>query len=131
MYYWTQAFGSLSRQWTSTGAGAWRYDFLSARAANAEVRDALAPRENADLIALLDRRDSALRQLHWFRDLCRARDAGQGKGLLLRMIAQQPSMWPFVLRRALHAVWRRVSSASGTARDHVPVAGARVDGTVT
>ena len=109
LYYWTQAFGSLSRQWTNTGAGAWRYDFLSAQAANAEVRNAMAPAAHADLIRLLDRRDTALRQLHWFRELCRSRDAGEGNGVLLRMMSRQPSMWSFVLRRALHAVWRRVS----------------------
>jgi succinoglycan biosynthesis protein ExoO len=107
LYHWTEAFGSLSRQWTNTGAGAWRYDFLSALVANTEVRNALSPAEDADLIRLLDRRDTALRQLHWFREFCRSRDAGQGTGLLLRMIARQPSMWTFVLRRALHAVWRR------------------------
>jgi succinoglycan biosynthesis protein ExoO len=112
LYHWTQAFGSLSRQWTTTGAGAWRYDFLSALAANGEVRDAMAPHAHADLIALLDRRDTALRQLHWFRELCRSRDAGQGTGLLLRMISQQPSMWPFVLRRALQVAWRRVCAGS-------------------
>jgi succinoglycan biosynthesis protein ExoO len=115
MYYWTQAFGSLSRQWTSTGAGAWRYNFLSALAANAEVRSAMAPAANADLIRLLEQRDTALRQLHWFSELCRSRDAGLGKATLLRMISRQPAMWRFVMRRALHAAWRRVRAAS-TAR---------------
>jgi succinoglycan biosynthesis protein ExoO len=118
LYHWTQAFGSLSRQWTDTGAGAWRYDFLSARAAHAEVRNAMAPAAHADLIRLLDRRDAALRQLHWFRDLCRSREGGQGLGLLLRMISQQPSMWPFVLRRVLHAGWRRVCGQSWGPRMH-------------
>lgn len=108
LYYWTQAFGSRSRQWTSTGAGAWRYDFLSARAANAEVRNALTSGAHADLIALLDRRDLALRQLHWLRELCRARDAGLGTARLVRMMMQRPSMWGFVLRRGLHAAWRQV-----------------------
>jgi len=112
LYHWTQAFGSLSRQWTSTGAGAWRYDFRSALSANAEVRNTLAAAAHADLIALLDRRDAALHQLHWFSELCRSRDTGQGIGLLLRTIARRPSMWPFVLRRVLRTVWRRVSAGS-------------------
>ena len=38
LYYWTQAFGAISRQWTDTGAGAWRYDFLAARAANSRPK---------------------------------------------------------------------------------------------
>jgi succinoglycan biosynthesis protein ExoO len=123
LYYWTQAFGSLSRQWTNTGAGAWRYDFVSALAPNAEVRNALAPAAHADLIALLNRRETALRRLHWFRELCRSRDAGQGTGHLLRMISRRPSMWLFVIRRALHAACRRVRACS-TAR-------VRVDSTLT
>ncbi len=108
LYHWTQAFGSRSRQWTSTGAGAWRYDFLSVLAANAEVRSALAAVTDADLIALLDRRDRAFRKLHCFRELCRSRDAGHSTGRLLRTIMRQPSIWPLVLRRALTAGWRRV-----------------------
>ncbi len=32
LYVWTQAFGSLSRRWTETGGGAWRYDFRLCRA---------------------------------------------------------------------------------------------------
>ena len=27
LYYWTMPFGTISRQWTQTGAGAWRYDY--------------------------------------------------------------------------------------------------------
>lgn len=109
LYHWTQAFGSLSRQWTNTGAGAWRYDFLAAITAIAEVRQAMA---QSDLTALLERREAALRQLHWFRELSRSRDDGPGLWQHLRMIAQRPSMWPFVLRRSLQAVRRRVSAGS-------------------
>jgi succinoglycan biosynthesis protein ExoO len=112
LYYWTQAFGTVSRQWTNTGAGAWRYDFLSALAANTEVRDAIAPDGPADLVALLDRRATALRRLHWFSELCRSRDAGRGIGQVVRMIARRPSMWPFVLRRSWHAPRRRIGPAS-------------------
>jgi succinoglycan biosynthesis protein ExoO len=128
LYYWTQAFGSLSRQWTSTGAGAWRYNFLSALKANAEVRDAMTPAEHADLIGLLDRRETALRRLHWFTELCRLRNAGQSNAVLLRMISRQPSMWPFVLRRALQALWRRV--CPGSVAD-TRVHSVRVDTSVT
>jgi succinoglycan biosynthesis protein ExoO len=118
LYHWTQAFGSVSRRWTSTGAGAWRYDFRSARAANADVRNTLQRTTHSDLIALLDRRDRALEQLAWLRELCRTRDAGHGPGELLRMISRRPSMWPMVVRRALHAAWRR--TWAGTTRQVRP-----------
>ncbi|HEX3995564.1 MAG TPA: glycosyltransferase family 2 protein [Acetobacteraceae bacterium] len=123
LYCWTQAFGSVSRQWTNTGASAWRYDFLAARAANEDVRRAMRPAVHGDLIALLNRRETALRQLHWFRELCRSRDTGHGLRELLPMILRQPSMWPFVLRRALHAGWRRATVSR--------VAHVKVDTTVT
>ena len=35
LYDWTMPFGPLSRTWTSTGSGAWRYDYRNALIANA------------------------------------------------------------------------------------------------
>jgi succinoglycan biosynthesis protein ExoO len=103
LYYWTQAFGSLSRRWTDTGAGPWRYDFLSALAANAEVREALCPSVDADLIALLDRRERAFRQLHWLAELSRSRRENHRLAGLFLRIARRPSIWPLIIRRALRA----------------------------
>ena len=112
LYCWTQAFGSVSRRWTETGAGAWRYDFLQACPANTDVRNALrAPADN-DLIALLDRRDRALRRLHWIRELSRARDARAGLGALSRLILAHPSVWPIVFRRAVSAAARRAAAVT-------------------
>jgi succinoglycan biosynthesis protein ExoO len=34
MYYWTLPFGTISRKWTGTGSGAWRYDYRPALQAN-------------------------------------------------------------------------------------------------
>ena len=41
MYYWSQAFGTISRRWTETGSGRWRYNFLQPPQANAEVLGAM------------------------------------------------------------------------------------------
>ena len=127
LYYWTQAFGGVSRQWTDTGAGAWRYDFLSARGPNLEVRNNLRAATDGDLIALLDRRDRALQKLHWLREFSRLRTGGHGLPLLLLAIARRPSTWPLILRRALGAVARRATSRGGD-RASAPV---RADGAVT
>jgi succinoglycan biosynthesis protein ExoO len=122
LYYWTQAFGTVSRRWTETGAGPWRYDFLAARAANTETRQALLQSSDGDLIALLDRRDHALWQLHWWREFCRLRDSGDVSALL-GSIARHPAMWTFAARRMFGAVRRR--AIGRVARRH------RVDGAVT
>ena len=107
LYRWTQAFGTVSRQWTDTGAGPWRYDFLAARQTHAEVRDALRSGDNEDLAALLDRRDRALRRLHWLREFSRAREGGHGLPDLARLVLRHPSIWPVISRRLLRAMARR------------------------
>jgi succinoglycan biosynthesis protein ExoO len=117
LYHWTQAFGSVSRRWTDTGSGPWRYDFLAARAAHAEVREQLRKNGNGDLVALLDRRDRALRKLHWLREFSRARDAGQGLPGLARLALRHPSLWPVISRRATHAISRRRPKSTGNGVD--------------
>ena len=124
LYYWTQAFGGLSRRWTDTGAGPWRYDFLSARSASADVRGALDPTTNGDLIDLLKQRERAFRRLHWLGQLSRARHEQQGVARLTSLIARHPSIWPLILRRASRALSRILCgrTAGGSVR---------VDGAVT
>jgi succinoglycan biosynthesis protein ExoO len=112
LYEWTQAFGTVSRRWTETGAGAWRYDFLAAREIHGVVREALREGDNEDLIALLDRRDRALRRLHWLREFSRARDRGHKLPDLARLVLRHPSIWPAISRRALRALSRRPDTAN-------------------
>src|SRR6202162_1556593 len=61
LYHWTQSFGTISRQWTVTGAGAWRYDFQSALEANDDVLGELHGQRDRDLAALLIARARAFR----------------------------------------------------------------------
>jgi glycosyltransferase involved in cell wall biosynthesis len=107
LYHWTQAFGTVSRRWTETGSGPWRYDYLAARAAHAEVRECLRDDADTDLIALLERRDRALRRLHWLRELSRMRDAGRGIPVLAGFTLRHPSLWSLIPGRALRAMSRR------------------------
>ena len=76
LYNWTQPFGSLSRQWTTTGAGSWRYDFQSALLANTEVQDLLRQRHELFLVGLLDARARAFRRLHHINEINRLRAKG-------------------------------------------------------
>jgi succinoglycan biosynthesis protein ExoO len=123
LYYWTQAFGSRSRRWTGTGAGPWRYDFLAARAANAEVRAALSATTDGDLIALLERRDRAFRRLHWWGELSRLRNEGASPRQLASFTLSHPAIWFLLPRRAWRALARRMTP--------IRTSHARVDGAVT
>jgi succinoglycan biosynthesis protein ExoO len=106
LYNWTQPFGEISRRWTTTGAGAWRYDFRSALAANEDVLRDLRDRQVHDLADLLSARARAFRNLHHLNEINRARATGEWMPRSLGSIARHPSIWPQLARRALHAIWR-------------------------
>ena len=76
LYYWRQTFGSISRRWTATAGGEWRYDFLSGARANAEVLKLMSERDEASLAKLLHRRMWAFYRLHRLQDLSRQRANG-------------------------------------------------------
>lgn len=109
LYCWTQAFGGISRRWTDTGVGPWRYDFLAARAANAEVRAALSATADGDLIALLERRDRAFRRLHCWSELSRLRNETAGPAKLAAFALRHPAIWLLLPGRAWRALARRVA----------------------
>lgn len=112
LYVWTQAFGSLSRRWTETGGGAWRYDFASAVTAHREVRQEFAAHGHAELVQLLDRRAHAFRRLTWLTEASRLRASGASAIAVGATLVRHPSVWPFLARRALglaraESAWQR------------------------
>jgi glycosyltransferase involved in cell wall biosynthesis len=120
-YNWTQPFGSLSRQWTTTGAGSWRYDFRSALVANAEVLDALRQRGETALADLLITRARAYNVLHHLGEINRLRATGATRLKILVLAARHPKIWLELARRLLRSVRHRAS-----ANRHAPLS-ARVD----
>lgn len=112
LYYWSQAFGTISRRWTDTGNGQWRYNFLSAATANAEVlRDMQRAGEN-ELAALLKRRTRAFRRLHWMQEISRLRAEGANPTRLARVLLGHPSIWPLVAQRGARRAAKAVSIRS-------------------
>jgi len=99
LYHWTQPFGAISRQWTMTGAGAWRYDFKSALEANANVLRELHGQRNRDLATLLIARARAFRRLHHLSTLNRMRASGSSLPKILSVAARHPAIWPLLARR--------------------------------
>jgi succinoglycan biosynthesis protein ExoO len=109
LYNWTQPFGEVSRRWTTTGAGAWRYDFGAAIAVHEEVSRELRDRRQHDLADLLAARAKAFRTLHHLNEISREVAIGASVPRILGSIARHPSLWPQLARRALHTLPRRIS----------------------
>ena len=106
LYNWTQPFGTVSRQWTVTGAGAWRYDFQSALEANDNVLRELHGQRDRDLAALLIARARAFRRLHHLSALNRMRAFGSSYLEILSVAARHPTIWPLIARRVFDTARR-------------------------
>jgi succinoglycan biosynthesis protein ExoO len=114
MYNWTQPFGTLSREWTTTGAGSWRYDFQSALAGNADVLRSLRAKNDEFLASLLVTHARACRRLHHLNAINRARSNGAALPYLLTVVARHPSIWPEIARRALRTGRRHLAGLRPT-----------------
>lgn len=112
LYHWTQPFGSLSRQWTTTGGGSWRYDYQSALMANTEAMRGLQQHSKRALAGLLARRGAALRSLARMSEISRLRASGAGMSHVLMQIARHPSVWRPVVRRVCQRIRARRESVS-------------------
>lgn len=100
LYVWTQAFGSISRRWTSTGRGAWRYDFASAIEAHLAVRADFLARGETDFAGLLGRRARAFRRLDRLSEASRLHAEGAPRWRVTAQLLRHPSVWSVVTRRA-------------------------------
>ena len=110
-YYWRQAFGSISRRWTETGEGSWRYNFLSAAAANADLLRGMSVQDQPELSRLLRRRMRAFVQLHLLQEVSRMRVGGAAPVELAREVLAHPSIWPLLMQRCFRRIHRRAPAA--------------------
>jgi succinoglycan biosynthesis protein ExoO len=108
LYNWTQAFGGISRQWTTTGAGAWRYDFQAARVAHSVTAYELYVRKEFALARLLQKRARAFDVLHHMNEINRGRAQGVSSLTLITLALRHPFSWPHLARQALHAFMQRI-----------------------
>lgn len=107
-YYWRQAYGSISRRWTETGDGSWRYNFLSAAAANADLLSSMRTQNQPELCRLLQRRMRAFLRLHFLQEISRMRAGGAAPVRLMREVLAHPSIWLLVAQRCIRRVKRQV-----------------------
>ena len=108
-YVWTLPFGPLSRQWTTTGLGPWRYDYTGALAANDHFIKLMASAGQDRLVALLHRRAQEYRaMIHYIA----AQKILAETGNLLAastIILRHPNTWPLLARRIVERSARSLS----------------------
>lgn len=112
LYFWTMPFGAISRAWTSTGSGAWRYDYRTALAANEHFIAAIDSRAEPDTIAMLEARSRQYKVMIHYLDAQRA--ASEKRYLAcFRAILLHPSTYSLLLRR----IWGRLAKGRSTGQD--------------
>jgi succinoglycan biosynthesis protein ExoO len=126
LYVWTQAFGSISRSWTTTGGGAWRYDFASAVRTHIALRADFERRGEAEFAALLARRARAFRRLMVLSGVSRARAERASLPRVAVMVLRHPSIWPAVARRLVTRFVEGANHSGAGARRQAQPAGAHI-----
>jgi succinoglycan biosynthesis protein ExoO len=119
-YYWTMPFGPVSRRWTTTGSGAWRYDYRPALAANEHFEAVVREAGDRAFEALLRRRSRQYRVMISY--LAAQRAASEGRwhacaGELLR----QPATFGLLARRIAGRIrrgWSRQNRTQHRTADH-------------
>ena len=112
-YVWTLPFGPVSRTWTTTGLGAWRYDYSGTIEANRHFIKLMEQAGQPELVALLRRRES---EYHTMQHYIAAQKTLAETGSLARaarIIATHPSTWSLLARRVAGRVARRLTPAAG------------------
>ena len=114
LYDWTMPFGTLSRQWTQTGAGAWRYDYRGALRANAHYITQMRARGQHEVVAMLQRRGAQYGVMVHYIDAQRSAAEGR-RGAALLTLLRHPSTWTLLARRVTGRLRRAASRPGGPA----------------
>ena len=112
LYYWRQAFGSVSRRWTGTAHGNWRYDFPSAVSVSAALLPDLRARGESACVALVSHRMRAFRRLNRMQEVSRLRAEGTTLLHLAASLLCRPSIWLLVAQRSLARMCRQTGTRS-------------------
>lgn len=119
LYRWTLPFGTVSRQWTGTGGGAWRYDYRQALRANQHFLDIMVQRGETEVAAMLQARSRQYRAMISYLDAQRL--ASEGRWLrCAATIAGNPLTYRLLLTRVAGRVRRalRAPAAPPTPAAH-------------
>jgi succinoglycan biosynthesis protein ExoO len=98
LYDWTMPFGAISRRWTNTGAGPWRYDYRPALAANQELIAKMTRLNQPEVVAMLQRRGRQYQVMVHYIEA--QKKAAQGKWLAaVAGVLGHPSVFGLLARR--------------------------------
>jgi glycosyltransferase involved in cell wall biosynthesis len=107
-YDWTMPFGALSRQWTQTGAGPWRYDYRPAIVANNALIARMQAHGETEVVAMLRRRGRQYRvMVHYIAAQRHAESRRYGAAI--RSLLRHPGTFGLLARRVagrLKRGWR-------------------------
>lgn len=109
LYRWTLPFGTVSRKWTNTGSGAWRYDYRQAIRANDHYIGLMAQRNQTEVVAMLRARGQQYRVMVHYIDAQRAAASGS----LVRAgwtILRHPSTYRLLTMRIIGRLRRSLSN---------------------
>lgn len=119
LYFWTMPFGTVSRQWTQTGAGSWRYDYRPALLANATYIARMRRDGHADMAAMLVARAGQYRTMIHYLDAQRL--AAERAWLrCIGTIAAHPRTYRLLLSRIAGRIRRRLAPDAAAAGPFPP-----------
>jgi glycosyltransferase involved in cell wall biosynthesis len=115
LYDWTMPFGTISRRWTGTGAGAWRYDYRPALLVNRKLMDKMSACGEAEIVALLERRRIQYEAMVHYIVAQRLAADGKWRAAALAIL-RYPVTWRLLVRRVsgrLARAWRGTALLQG------------------
>lgn len=112
LYYWTLPFGTVSRQWTGTGGGAWRYNYRDALHANEHFIREMSRRGETGVVTMLQARSRQYRVMVHYLDAQRFAAEGQWMRSF-GTIVTHPSTYRLLLSRIAGRVLRGLRRAPG------------------
>ncbi len=127
-YVWTLPFGPVSLAWTTTGLGAWRYDYRGLIEQNRLFITRMQSAGQGELVSLLQRREKEYKvMLHY---IGAQKTFAESHSLLKATlkILRHPSTWQLLIKRVNGRLRRRLF---GQIRASAPVPTATSSGLVT
>ncbi len=110
LYEWTLPFSPTARQWTDTGAGAWRYDYRQALETNAHFIAKFGSSVRPDVARLLRKRGREYRVMVHYIDAQRLLADTGSLTKPAAIILRHPGTWPLLTRRVTRRLRRAVQS---------------------